>query len=682
MSKTHQRLGVALLLLFVTAVTLAACLNFGATTPDRALRPRATSTPVPGITAAGTPVPQQAASAGQPEVPADGLTKNLDLATLSTEEQLHAVIVPTSDLNDLALRLRPEVDSLPTPPTDAVTYEIGDEIGFWVHDTQINSTSRITAELIYRSDVLYAWVETGTTFEREKIIASMDRFTDEIYPASVEFFGQESKPGIDGDHRLHILHSVGTGGGVAGYFNSSDQYSKIANPYSISLNWLNTLSNYERYESVLAHELQHMIHWNNDRNEESWVNEGLSEFSKEVTGFGPVTSFLGAYNNAPDTQLNTWNESGASNTEHYGGSYLFITYFAQRYGSELTKALVADPANGTDGFTRVLHAAGFDEDFDLLFGDWVIANYVDDPFALGLDGVYGYELFDNSAPKLAATVDDYPVEIQEAEINNYGVDYILLRGRGDVTVNFEGQRKTQLAKTTAASGTHAWWGNRGDEMDAQLTRQFDLTALDPGSSVELSAQMWWDIEEGYDYGYAMVSRDGVKWQLLTGTHTTLENPSGASFGAAYNAKSGKGAESKLLDAEWVTERFDLSDYAGEMVWVRFEYVTDGAVNMPGWFIDDIAIPAIGYASDFESGTDGWQSEGWLLTDNQLPQHWLVQLFTLQDNVLSEVIQVPVDADGLASITIPELGRGKTAVLTISGTTPVTTEPAHYRYWIE
>ena len=676
MTKTYLLFGVGFLL-FATAVVLGACLNFGLNqTPDRAPRPDTTATPAPNVQPASTPVPGPQSDADAPG------NQNLDLSSMTTEEQLRAVIVPTSDLNELALRLRPEVDELPKPPTEVVPYEVGDESGFWVHNTQVNSTSRITAELIYRTDVVYAWVETGTSFDREKISTSMDRFTSDIYPASVEFFGQEANPGVDGDQRLHILHSVGTGSGVAGYFNSSDQYSRVANPFSnekemfyISLNWLNSLSNYQRYESVLAHELQHMIHWNNDRNEASWVNEGLSEFSKEVTGFGPVTSFLGAYGNLPETQLNTWNESGASNTEHYGGSYLFITYFAQRYGSELTKALVAHPANGTDGFSRVLREAGIDQDFDSLFGEWIVANYVDDPFVLELNGVYGYEHLDSSAPKLAATYNDYPVKMQETAVSNYGVNYILLQGEGSGTFHFEGQRRTKLASTSAASGTHAWWGNRGDEMDGRLTRQFDLTSLAPGTPVEFSAQMWWDIEVGYDYGYALASRDRKKWQILDGTYTTLENPSGASFGAAYNGRSGS-------DGEWVTEAYDLSDYAGEMVWIRFEYVTDGAVNMPGWFIDDVQIPAIGYVSDFEQGTDGWQSEGWLLTDNQLPQHWLVQLFTLQDNVLEEVTQLEIDAGGLGSMTLPDLGNGKTAVVTISGTTPVTTEPAQYRYWID
>ena len=134
--------------------------------------------------------------------------------------------------------------------------------------------------------------------------------------------------------------------------------------------------------------------------------------------------------------------------------------------------------------------------------------------------------------------------------------------------------------------------------------------------------------------------------------------------------------------EWILETFDLGQYAGEEVLIRFEYVTDDAVNYPGWFVDNISIPAIGYTTDFENGPDGWQSEGWLLTDNRLPQEWLVQVLAFQDGELVNVERVPVNADGSARIDVNGLGRGNEAVLLISGATPVTTEEALYEYRID
>jgi hypothetical protein len=133
---------------------------------------------------------------------------------------------------------------------------------------------------------------------------------------------------------------------------------------------------------------------------------------------------------------------------------------------------------------------------------------------------------------------------------------------------------------------------------------------------------------------------------------------------------------------WRTEHFDLSAFVGDEIFVRFDYVTDDAINTQGWFIDDIAIPAIGYAADFEAGADGWESEGWLLTDNQLTQTWIVQVLLLDENVLTGIERLEVDAQGRATVQIPKLGDGRTAVLAISGASRVTTEPAAYQYWID
>ena len=61
--------------------------------------------------------------------------------------------------------------------------------------------------------------------------------------------------------------------------------------------------------------------------------------------------------------------------------------------------------------------------------------------------------------------------------------------------------------------------------------------------------------------------------------------------------------------------------------MRFQYITDDAVNYPGFFVDDISIPEIGYTDDAESDGD-WVSEGWIRTDNTIRQRWLVQLIEM------------------------------------------------------
>jgi len=634
----------------------------------------------PTPTALLTPLPLPSRTALNHEPPAQSTPMPATLlSTLSTEAQLAQVVVPTRDLRDLTLRLDPAINEIPLVVNrETPNYEVGDQLEFWVHNLDTNSNIRITARLIYKTAVAYAWVEVGQDFDEAAITRSIDRFSEQSYPAEVAFFGSEWYPGVDNDPRLHILHAAGVGSGVAGYYSSADQYSRLANPYSnekemfyVNLRWLNSSSAYDYYETVLAHEFQHMIHWFKDRNEESWLNEGLSEYAQEVAGYGSDTVFAASFVRTPDTQLNTWRVDSASNAEHYGSAYMLVNYLTQRFGQETTKALVAQPANGIAGVTDALQATGHDLTFDAFFADWVIANYVEDPDALGLDGVYGYRNLDLPTPPIDAVLMVDPAVPHQSTVYNYATDYLELPHDPTASFLFQGQTQTRLANTAPHSGQRAWWSHRGDDSNSRLTRKFDLRAVPADvaatTPLAMTVAMWWNIEVDYDYGYVLVSRDGLKWTMLEGAGMTRDNPSGNNFGIGYSGESDG----------WVTERFDLSPYAGEEIWIRFEYVTDDAANASGWFIDDLQIPAIDYATDFEENLDGWESEGWLLTDNTLDQDWLLQLMIFDDDQLVAVDRVPVADDGRALVATPNRERGPRAVLAISAMAPISTEPASY-----
>lgn len=634
----------------------------------------ATATPKAAKTPRTTPQP----TPNSPTVP--------DSSASITEEELKSMIVPTRDLRDLALRLRPGLDEVPLVVNEDVpVYEVGDREQFWVSNMDDNSQLQVTAELVYKTDVVYAWVQVDNDYDLRKISRSLDRFSEESVPRVQEFFGKEWSPGVDNDPRLHILHAMNMGSSVAGYYSSADEFSRLANEYSnqkemfyISLDWLNRSQDYEYYETVLAHEFQHMVHWYNDRNEETWVNEGLSELAQEVAGYPPDTGFASIFAGVPDTQLNTWNDVSGSNGEHYGSAYLFMAYLLQRFGEDATKAVVAHGANGVLGVSLALQEAGHDFSFEELFADWLIANYVDDPDALDGDGRFGYRQLEAPQPTVDENHRRFPVEERESTVRNFGADYIVLDGRGDITLNFDGETEARLADVSPYSGEWMWWSNRADDSNSRLTRQFDFSDVEPGDPIEMEIAMWFDIETDYDYGYVVVSRDGEKWTILPGQQTTTDNPSGNSFGDAYTDLS-RGSGGAPV---WITERFDLSDYAGESIYVRLEYVTDDAVNEPGWFVDDIRVDAIGYVADFEDGPDGWESEGWLLTDNRLTQRWILQVLTLDNNRLVDVHRVNVNEEGEASVNISGLGGNEEVVFVVSGATPYTTEVANYRYWVD
>jgi len=218
----------------------------------------------------------------------------------------------------------------------------------------------------------------------------------------------------------------------------------------------------------------------------------------------------------------------------------------------------------------------------------------------------------------------------------------------------------------AHSGHYMVWSNRADESDTHLTRAFDLRDV---SSATLRFWTWYHIEEGWDYAYVLVSTDGgARWIPLESARMTFDDPHSNAYGPGYTGHSGG----------WVEESIDLTPYAGQEILLRFEYITDDAVTQPGLIVDDIQIPEIGYAEDFESGDGGWQSEGWLRMDNRLPQHFLVQLVQpdAADGPVTRLLGPGDSPQGEWTITVG--GEGGDAVLVVSGLAPVTTEPARYR----
>ena len=462
----RSRLAALLAPLFLLPLVVGCRFDFQQSSPSAAFTPL----PLPTRTATTA----RAASAQSTPTPAEWLTQQ------STEEQLLQMVVAQRDLRDLTMRLNPNVDEVPLVVNTTIPdYKVGDEIQFWVHNLDTNRSSTITAALVYKTKVAYIWVESGQKYDLDAISRSIDRFSEQSYPAEVAFFGSEWYPGVDNDPRLHILHATSVGSGVAGYYSSADQYSRLANPYSnekemfyINLTWLNNSSDYTYYETVLAHEFQHMIHWASDRNEETWINEGLSEYAQEVAGYGSDTIFANAFINQPDTQLNTWQINSGNTSQHYGSAYLFIHYLTQEFGAATTKTLVAQTSNGIQGVTAALAAQGHDATFNTVFADWVIANYLDEPTALDSDGRYGYENLDLATPPLAHTFTADATAAHEETVNNYATDYIRVEGDGDVMLRFQGQPSTQLANAQPYSGEQLWWSHRGDDSNTRLTRRF------------------------------------------------------------------------------------------------------------------------------------------------------------------------------------------------------------------
>jgi hypothetical protein len=123
----------------------------------------------------------------------------------------------------------------------------------------------------------------------------------------------------------------------------------------------------------------------------------------------------------------------------------------------------------------------------------------------------------------------------------------------------------------------------------------------------------------------------------------------------------------------------MTPYAGQQILLRFEYITDDAYNSPGFCVDDISIPELGYHHDTEND-DGWVSLGFIRTDNTLSQRYLVQLIEL--GAETRVRQIELDEAQRGKSVIEGFGNEvERAVLVVSALAPKTTELASYQYSI-
>jgi hypothetical protein len=341
----------------------------------------------------------------------------------------------------------------PTPKQ----YQVGDEETFWTKNIVDNKFEPTAAVLKAIGKSCYIFVEKGQVVADAAVEKIKKSFDETIYPIDTKVFGQEWKPGIDGDERITLLMFDikdgfnGQGGFVAGYFFAGDQFLQSQIPSNIPVKSNEREMFYldlnpgdpssDRYMSVVAHEFQHMIHFHQDAKELTWVNESCSQIAPYLCGFGhagQITSFM----KTPDNSLTAWAQDQM--LANYGQVYLWNYFLMNQYlkdAAGLTKffrELVADPTQGAAGFDRAL--SKFKTFFDTEFVRFNIANFVNDPRLQ--NGIFAY---DDSLRRLrlppVATVKALPATIKE-EVFMFSADGIkvdLSSAKQTINLEFTGK---------------------------------------------------------------------------------------------------------------------------------------------------------------------------------------------------------------------------------------------------
>ena len=618
-----------------------------------------------------------ASSLAAPEEAQRRNTQQADWAA-QTANLLATVDSPGRDLISITQRLKlGGTGNIPrTVNAAAPNYALGTRHKFNIADLQKKNYYSINATIREITPYAYWYVRDGYNINLEALKASAKHFEENIYPTNRRLFGSEPSPGIDNDPRITVL--LAPMAGVNGYFSSADTYPKVVNSYSNEREMIYLSSRPDgqpgeagnEFEAVLAHEFQHMIHFNVHRDRDVWLDEGCSELSVFLNGYSSG-GFDYMFTVTSDTQLNAWAGEPGRSAAHYGAAYLFMRYLTDRYGGErFLNTLLKEEGLGVGAVDAAVKAAGNPAGFEGAFKDWTIANSLNNSSLAG--GRYSYSEGGRVQP--TRSLSSYPATRSDS-VHQYAADYIKLSGTlGPATISFKGSPTAKVLAEGPHGGQGYWYSNRRDSGDATLTREFDLTRV---SKATLQFWTWYDIEYSFDYAYLLVSTDGGKsWTPQKGKYTTTDNPNGANFGHAWTGKSGRSSRSSATP-KWVQEQIDLNAYAGKRVLLRFEYITDEGYNAPGFAVDDLKLLQTGYTDNAESD-NGWKAAGFVRIGNAMPQRWFVAL--IENGPTPRVREFTVDANGSGTLNIEGLGRGKPmrdAVLVIAPLAPKTTETATY-----
>jgi hypothetical protein len=629
----------------------------------------ATATDPTSVTSTtGTPIFSTVDTPTPPVELTRGSVENISAGTLKT---LLDTLVPENDPYTLACGLQNICNVPKTLPAPAAPLKIGLKKNFWIVNTDTNNNVQVTATLMYITPHSYFWAGEGTNVNNSDMKKLMDTFENKIYPTDREFFGSEWTPGVDGDPHIYVVYANGIGNNVGGYFNSSDEFNPLVHKYSNGhesyvLGGNQDLAAPFTYHA-LAHEFVHMIQFSSDRNDVSWLNEGFAEVGVFINGYY-ANGWDAVYAQNPDLQLNTWVEVTSPDFgPHYGMSFLYLAYFLDRFGKQASQALTKNPENDLASVDSTLKSLGITDKnsgnaitADDVFIDWAVANFLQDG-SVG-DGRYVYHNYPN-APKTSASqeISSCPTQAKKYYIvHQYGVDLIHFRCSGKYTLRFEGATETGLLPVDAYSGKYAFWSNEGNESDMTLTREFDFRAA--SGPLTLKYRTWYDLEKYCDFAYLEVSSDaGKTWKIIKTPAGTDRNPSGSSYGWGYTGKTDG----------WIQESVDLSQFKGQKVLIRFEYVTDPSFFGAGLLLDDISVPEINYATDFEADNGGWEAAGFARVGNLLPQTFRLAL--IDQNGITSVQNITLGPDQTTEITTDLTN----ATLVVTGTTRFTSAAAVY-----
>ncbi len=336
------------------------------------------------------------------------------------------------------------------------------------------------------------------------------------------------------------------------------------------------------YDGTFAHEYQHLLHADQNAGEENWVNEGLSDWTEYLVGYGIPQGHWDTAQEFAENSLVVWEDQGTG-TEilaDYGIAFMFMHYLYGKYGQEAIQALFENQGFGIAGFNGALDELDIDDNFADMYHDFAVARLL-------LANKGDYQLRDIPSP-VVLNAEAYSTPGAPP----WGSDYIRVDNPKKLkSIEFNGVDliTKETAWTSVAdplnASNQALWSGTGDELDRWAIFE------NPGGT-NLTFDTLYDIEEHWDIGFVMASTDnGATWTALSNPNTNADivDEGYPAIKDVLNA-GGEGFSGEI--AAWTPQSFTLP--AGTDL-VGFRLMTDWGTNgtTPGgvqnWYIDNVAV---------------------------------------------------------------------------------------------
>ncbi|KTB48121.1 Immune inhibitor A peptidase M6 [Dehalogenimonas alkenigignens] len=370
---------------------------------------------------------------------------------------------------------------------------------------------------------------------------------------------------------------------IAGFYSPSFEVYFDRNVITIdAYDWANRLgpdgTRAYLYEGVVAHEWQHLLHDDYDPDEETFINEGMSEYAEILCGYTQsLQGHLDAAAENPENSLVVWGDQGDEEIlTDYGQAALFQIYLNEQFGRTFTQVLFHNPGNGISGVNSALSQMRINKTFSDLYHDFSVAlliNSVKAGSKYAIKTFPGFKL-DIGSPA-SPNLESYSLEGAPP----WGTDYIWLDGNAKELLKFQFNGVPYSIFPTRWSSDDGWlWSGVGDLID-------NWAIFETTGGGTLSFDTIWNLEDYWDFGFVQVSVDGgYTWSSLSNAYTTSDHDPNAHPTVIANLPG----LTSYISAP-INMRFDLSAYAGQDILIAFRCVTDWATYYGGWWVDNVYV---------------------------------------------------------------------------------------------